>query len=126
MAGYENDMNNLFKRANEGFRSRFDKKRLVFPPWDARVSMDLTLSLMEKENKRFTESSKEIMAHYFEQVITYSLTYSLTHLLTHSYSLRPRGYPHGQVLEMLSRHSRRSYKTHVTFVYHMKSESRRR
>ncbi len=127
MAGYENDMNNLFKRANEGFRSRFDKKRLVFPPWDARVSMDLTLSLMDKENKRFTESAKEIMAHYFEQVtylLTHSLTYSLTHSLTHS--LRPRGYPHGQVLVMLSRHSRRSYKTLVTFAYHMKSESRRR
>ena len=50
MAGYADKMDYMFKNCgNAGFASRFDKKRLQFPDWDASVATNSTVTKLKME-----------------------------------------------------------------------------
>jgi SpoVK/Ycf46/Vps4 family AAA+-type ATPase/thiol-disulfide isomerase/thioredoxin len=69
MAGYETEMNNLFKKCNNpGFQSRFDKRRVNFPSWTASQATDVTLKLIEKSNKKITPSAQELLLELYGQL----------------------------------------------------------
>ncbi len=67
MAGYANQVNEMFQSVNPGLRSRFDKKRIEFPPWTAAQAVDVTIKEIQKDGKDITErASQELLTCFSE------------------------------------------------------------
>ena len=61
LAGYEDKMDELFRSVNPGFRSRFDKHRVAFPPWTGAQAAQVALCEVDKDGKTMTpEAAAEL------------------------------------------------------------------
>ncbi len=68
-AGYQDDVEQLFG-INPGFRSRFDKRRLVFPSWTADMATRATVKAAERNHGYgVTDEGKEVMLELYKQLI---------------------------------------------------------
>jgi thioredoxin 1 len=68
MAGYANQVNEMFQSVNPGLRSRFDKKRIEFPPWTAAQAADVTEQEIQKDGKTIAQSAKEELLACFSEM----------------------------------------------------------
>jgi hypothetical protein len=68
MAGYEKNINDLFARANEGLRSRFDKTRIELSAWTGQQAAEMTVTEIGKSGKDFTGEAKATLKEMFEKL----------------------------------------------------------
>ena len=67
-AGYQDDVEQLFG-VNPGFRSRFDKRRLVFPSWTAQMAARATVKAAERDHGYgVTDEGKEVLLDLYRQL----------------------------------------------------------
>jgi DNA polymerase III delta prime subunit len=68
-AGYQDDVEQLFG-VNPGFRSRFDKRRLLFPSWTAEMAARATIKSAEKDHGYgVSDEGKEVLLDMYRQLI---------------------------------------------------------
>ena len=61
MAGYGDKIDEMFQSVNPGFRSRFDKRRVEFPPWTGEQAAKVALAEIERDGKQITADAFEDM-----------------------------------------------------------------
>lgn len=67
-AGYQDDVEQLFG-VNPGFRSRFDKRRLVFPSWTAEMAARATVKAAERDHGYgVSDEGKEVLLDLYRQL----------------------------------------------------------
>ena len=68
MAGYEDKMEELFQH-NPGLRSRYDKKRLLFPSWTADMATNATIKKIEKDGLSITKEAQELLSVLYRDLV---------------------------------------------------------
>lgn len=68
MAGYTSQIDEMFSSVNPGFRSRFDKKRIKFPPWTGEQAAMVTVSEIERDGKSITPAAKEELIKCYSEM----------------------------------------------------------
>jgi hypothetical protein len=66
MSGYAEEMDRMFINANPGLRSRFDKIRVVFPPWTGEQAAGAVVTAVEAEGKKLTMEAQSVLRQSFE------------------------------------------------------------
>ena len=64
MAGYGDKMDEMFQSVNPGFRSRFDKRRVEFPPWTGEQAAAVAMAEIERDGKRILPDAYEDMIRF--------------------------------------------------------------
>ena len=68
MAGYEADIDTMFANANPGLASRFNKKRVKFPPWSVEQAVTYVTSEIDKAAKTITPDAIALLRGFVRQM----------------------------------------------------------
>jgi thioredoxin len=68
MAGYAGQIDDMFASVNPGLRSRYDKKRVKFPPWSGEQAARATIAEIEKDGKSITSAAQEELIKCYSEM----------------------------------------------------------
>lgn len=68
LAGYEDEMEKLFKSVNPGFRSRFDKYRLKFDAWTASQALNATIEEVKRAGNEISSKCHDLLLQKYERL----------------------------------------------------------
>eukprot|EP00960_Hanusia_phi_P053621 762408-Hanusia_phi.AAC.1 len=68
MAGYEKEMEEMFRKVNPGFRSRFAKRWVNFDPWTKEQAASATVKEIERAGGRITLHAEQLLLEKYDKL----------------------------------------------------------